>query len=241
MRGTTLANMVQMFRLETGQSMQLAQGQQTREHVKHALNRTQEILYGDFDWPFLRIYRDENLLAGENIYSWPDDLVVEDVRQLYDSYNGRYTPINYGIGMDDRNAFGPDDRSDPALRWQIVDARQYEVWPTPASPRTLKIYGYRAYVPLLSDGDTCILDDNMIVLFAAAEWLARNKLPDAAAKLDIAKRLRARLQGRLVSDKRRNVIPLVAGQSPNAVYLARSDHRNVDYRAVYGLPPPIPR
>jgi len=234
MRGTTLTEMVQMFRLETGQSMQLAQGVQTREHVKHALNRVQETLYGDFDWPFLRIYRDENLQAGERIYSWPDDLVVEDVRQLYDNYNETWTPITYGIDMEDRNALGINDRSDPAFKWQIVDSRQYEIWPLPASPRTMKIYGYKAYVKLAADGDKCILDDNMIVLFAAAEWLARNKMPDATAKLETAKRLRVRLQGRLVSDKRRNLIPLVAGQSPNTVYLTGP-------RRVYGLPPPIPR
>lgn len=234
MRGTTLGAMVQMFRLETGQSIQLAQGVQTREHVKHALNRVQEQLYNDFDWPFLRIYREENILAGERLYSWPDDLTVEDVRQLYDDLgSGQWQPISYGIEQTDYNAHAPDDRSDPILKWQIFDDRQYIVWPTPAAARTLKIYGYLAYRPMREDSDRCILDDNMIVLFAAAEHLARNKMPDAQAKLSAAQRLRQRLQGKLVSDKRRNVIPLVGGQSPNAVYIEPD-------RRVYGLPPPIP-
>jgi|SRR5882672_162342 len=234
MRDTTLSEMVQKFRLETGQSIQLAQGQQTREHVKHALDRVQETLYNDFDWPMLRIYRTEPLLAGERIYSWPADLLVEDVRQLWDKYNDYYTPVGYGIDFEDRNAFGDTDRSDPVLKWQIVDARQYEVWPTPASPRTLYIYGYLAYRPLVADNDRCILDDNMIILFAAAEWLARNKMADANAKLQAAQRIRQRMQAKQVSDKRRNVIPLVGGLSPNAVYID-------PYRRVYGLPPPIPR
>jgi hypothetical protein len=234
MRGTTLSEMVQKFRLETGQSMQLAQGQQTREHVKQMLDRVQEVLYNDFDWPFLRIYRTENILVNERLYSWPDDLVVEDVRQLWDKYNDYYTPVGYGITFEDRNAQGDTDLADPILKWQIVDDRQYEVWPTPASARTLYIYGYKAYSPLKADGDRCILDDNMIILFAAAEWLARNKMADANAKLQAAQRVRQRLQGKLVSDKRRNVISLVGGLSPNAVYLDPP-------RRVYGLPPPIPR
>lgn len=234
MRDTTLGAMVQMFRFETGQSMQLAQGVQTREHVKHALNRVQEQLYNDFDWPILRVYRTENILAGERIYSWPSDITVEDVRQLYDHYNNYYTPVGYGVEVEDRNAWETDQRSDPILKWRIVDARQYEVWPTPASPRTLYIYGYLGYVPMRLDSDRCILDDNMIVLFAAAEWLARNKMADASAKLQAAQRIRQRLQGRQVSDKRRNVISLVGGVSPNAVYIEPC-------RRVYGLPPPIPR
>src|SRR5262245_7365509 len=160
MRGTTLGAMVQMFRLETGQSIQLAQGVQTREHVKHALNRVQEQLYNDFDWPFLRIYREENLQVGERLYSWPSDLVVEDVRQLYDDYGGskQWVPITYGIEQTDYNAHAPEDRSDPIYKWQIFDERQYIVWPTPASARVLKIYGYKAYVPMREDGDRAILD-----------------------------------------------------------------------------------
>jgi hypothetical protein len=90
-------------------------------------------------------------------------------------------------------------------------------------------------MPLKNDDDRCMLDDKMIVLFAAAEWLARNKLPDAKAKLDIANRLKMKLQGRLVSDKRRNLIPLLPNmKSPNAVYID-------PYRGVRALPPPIPR
>src|SRR5262245_45430129 len=234
MRGTTLSEMVRKFRLETGQSMQFAQGQQTREHVKQLLDRVQEQQYNDFDWPFLRVYREENIMVGETRYSWPDDLFVEDVRQLWDTYGSQFLPIGYGISEEDRNALGPDNRSDPLMRWMIVDDRQYEVWPTPASARTLRIYGYRAYQPLKEDADRCILDDNLIILFAAAEWLARNKMADAQAKLQAAQRLQLVMRRKDVSDKRRNVIPLVGGRSPNAVYVE-------PYRRVYGLAPPIPQ
>lgn len=233
MRGQTLGEMVRKLRLEIGQSAQPGQGLQNRDHLVQGLARTQETLYSDFDWPFLRIYREEVLMPGERIYSWPDDLQAEDVRQLYD-YDGRsWIPMVYGIDVNQRNAQPADSRADPALSWQIVDDRQYEVWPTPATQRSMAIYGFKTLPPLVNDTDKAVLDDNLIILFYAAEWLARNKMADAQAKLATANRLKLVLQGRLVSDKRRNVIPLVGGRSPNV--------RAPESSWPYGLPPPIPR
>jgi len=233
MRGQTLGQMIRMLRLETGQSVQPAQGMQNRDHLAHALARVQSQLYTDFDWPILRIYREEKVLTGERVYSWPDDLDAEEVRQLYDSVSGQWTPMIYGIDVVMRNAQPANTRCDPALAWQIVDGRQYEIWPCPASDRSIAIYGYKQLGQLVNDADKAVLDDNMIVLFAAAEFLARNKMADARAKLEAAQRLKVRLQGRMVSDKRRNVIPLVGGRSGNARIPDPGWPRN--------LPPPIPQ
>jgi hypothetical protein len=223
--------MIRMFRLETGQSIQPAQGMQNRDHLAHALARVQSQLYTDFDWPHLRVYREEKARRGERVYSWPDDIAVEDVRQLYDSVSGQWVPMVYGIDMNMRNA--QPGLADPASAWQIVDGRQYEIYPVPATDRSLAIYGYKTLPQLVNDADKAVLDDNLIVLFAAAEFLARNKMADARAKLEAAQRLKLRLQGRMVSDKRRNVIPLVAGGNPNVRSPSQGWPRN--------LPPPIPR
>src|SRR5262245_9314127 len=222
-RGVTLGELVEMVRLETGQSIQPAQGVQNREHLKQMLRRVQETQYADFDWPILHVYREENLQPGETLYSWPEDIHVEDVRQLWDVYNGYAYPVGYGIRMDDRNAYGPDQRVDPVMRWQIVDGRHYEVWPTPATARKLAIEGYVTLKPMIADNDKCTLDGTLLVLFVAAEWLARNKLADAQAKLQAAQQLSRNLRRRLVSDKRRNIIPLVPGSTEgnNAVYSDR--------------------
>ena len=233
MRGQTLGQMIRMLRLETGQSVQPAQGMQNRDHLAHALARVQSQLYTDFDWPILRIYREEKVRTGERIYSWPDDLDAEDVRQLYDDLGGQWVPMAYGIDMDMRNSQPANSRSDPAVAWQIVDGRQYEIWPKPATDRSIAIYGYKHLPQLVNDTDKAVLDDNLIVLFAAAEFLARNKMGDARAKLESAQRLKVRLQGRMVSDKRRNVIPLVGGGNPNARIPSSGWPR--------ALPPPIPR
>jgi len=233
MRGQTLGQLIRMLRLETGQSVQPGQGMQNRDHLAHLLARVQSQLYDDFDWPILRIYREEKVRRNERIYSWPDDIDVEEVRQLYDSVSGQWAPMVYGISVDMRNAQPADSASDPAIAWQIVDGRQYEIWPKPASDRSIAIYGYKQLGQLVNDADKAVLDDNLIVLFAAAEFLARNKMPDARAKLESAQRLKTRLQGRMVSDKRRNIIPLVGGKSPNA--------RIPDGNWPRALPPPIPQ
>ena len=234
-RGTTLEQLIRMFRLEVGQSAQLAQGIQNKENIAQGLRRTQETLYYDFDWPFLRVYEYEQLQPGERVYTWPQNVKLEYVRQLYDQWGERWTPIGYGINFQLRNEYQPGETSDPVLAWQEVGPDQYEIIPTPSTSRYMAIVGYRTLDPLVADTDKAVLDDNMIVLFYAAEFLQRNKMADAQAKLAQAQRLKASLQGRLVSDKRRNVTALVGGVSPNAVYLPGPT------RQPYGLPPPIPR
>ena len=233
-RNVTLAELVDQLRLECGMSTQPAQGTQNREHLKQMLRRIQETLYADFNWPFLHVFRTENLLPGENIYSWPDDLDLNDVRQLWDTSTGLYTPISYGISMADRNAFDANSRSDPACRWMIHDPRQYEIWPVPASPRVAVIEAYLSLKPMVGEDSRCTLDGTMLVLFAAAEWLARNKMQDAQAKQAAAQQFSKNLRKRSVSDKRRNVIPLLPGIPTDAAYLGLN-------RRAYGVPPPIPR
>lgn len=211
-------------------SIQPAQGQQNREHIKQAIRRQQETLFADFDWPFLHVYRTEALKKNENVYSWPDDLLLEDVRQLWDYWGNQYTPLGYGISMQNRNA--QSGMSDPAMRWQISDDRQYEIWPIPASERPLVIEAYLSLRPMVNENDKCTLDGTMLVLFAAAEWLARNKMPDAQAKLQAAQAFSRNLRKRSVSDKRRNIIALLPGRTDAVI----PDPN----RRVYGVPPPIP-
>src|SRR4051812_8540290 len=128
MRNLTLGELVTQFRLECGISTQVSQGVQHQDFIKQMLRRQQETLFADFDWPFLHVYRNEQFRVGEVLYSWPDDIVSDDVRQLWDFAGGTYTPITNSISMEDRNVYGPGQQGDPALRWQMVGDRQYEIW-----------------------------------------------------------------------------------------------------------------
>src|SRR3546814_5386629 len=68
-RGTTLGELVEMLRLEVGQSSNPALGQNVRPALVHRLKKKQEELYDKYDWPFLRVRRDKIIAAGQRYRS----------------------------------------------------------------------------------------------------------------------------------------------------------------------------
>jgi hypothetical protein len=200
-RGTTLGQMVVMLREECGHATSAALGQNYEPHLKHLLRRTQEVLWNDHDWPHLRIQRDEPLLAGERYYSFPPDLAFERVESLnaFVKYAGDWHPIVYGIGPAQYNTNDSEEgeQESEVRRWAHYEGGQYEVWPVPPAndEQTLRFYGLKKLSNLLANEDRADLDDHLIVLFAAAEILKRQKSPDAPEKLAIAQQLFRRLKG----------------------------------------------
>jgi hypothetical protein len=89
------------------------------------------------------------------------------------------------------------------LKWQIHDGNQFEVWPLPASNGALvRFSGRRKITPLVGDDDRCDLDDQLVVLYAAAEVEAKKSQKDADLKLAAAKARLLTLRAR-TSDRRR--------------------------------------
>ncbi len=80
------------------------------------------------------------------------------------------------------------EQSDPPSRWELLEddetnAVAIEVWPVPASSDAeLWLVGKRALGDLLVDADTALLDDQLLILTAAAELLVKAKKQDAQAK-----------------------------------------------------------
>lgn len=100
--------------------------------------------------------------------------------------NFRYR-VNYGITQDDYNIYRSDQAvtGSPVFRWQIINiggVLKIELWPIPSAAQTIIFTGLLAVVPMVNDTDPCIIDDMALVLFSAAEQLARKGLPDAQAK-----------------------------------------------------------
>jgi len=201
-RGTQLLALVDRLKDETGRSSAVSVGVDELPSLKNLLRRTQNWLYEDYDWPFLRVNRSTNLQAGERYYDFPTDLNVERVEETVCLYNTTRYPVLRGIEFDDYNTYDSDldERSDPILKWDvrsINNVEQAEVWPIPASNATKLLWrGIRALRPLIADADVCDLDDDLIVLFAASEILQRQKSSDAKAKLDFAQQHYTRLKGR---------------------------------------------
>lgn len=75
--------------------------------------------------------------------------------------------------------------------WSSAEVTAYEIWSLPASATTLRFTGQRLLSPLLLDTDTADLDDQMLVLFTASDYLMRKKQADGQIKLQAAQ---ARMQ-----------------------------------------------
>lgn len=94
------------------------------------------------------------------------------------------------------------EQSDPAANWELreddeTDAEAIEVWPVPASSASqLWLVGKRSLPDLLADADVALLDDQLLVLTAAAEILAKRKKADAQVKAIAAGRRYLQMKAR---------------------------------------------
>jgi hypothetical protein len=188
-RGTSLSALRDMLRAEIGASSNVAMGVNTVEQYDHLLRRTQARLWADHDWTFGFIERDEPLIDGERYYAFDNEIDYDRISKASVKYGDIWYPMEYGITPDNYNSFDSDDgeASMPAMRWQHYEGNQFEVWPIPSDDgQSLRFRAIKKLPVLLSPSDVAILDDNLIVLFAAAELLGRSKATDAGAKLSQA-------------------------------------------------------
>lgn len=185
-RGTSLSALRDMLRAEVGASSNVALGVNTQDQFDHLLRRTQDRLWNDFAWPFGYIQRDEQMEADGRYYAFDADIDFARIVSAEVKYDGIWTPLEYGISRNEYNQFDSDDgeTNEPALRWNHYEGNQFEIWPVPSTAnQVVRFKAVKKLPPLISPADTAVLDDNLIVLFAAAEVLARSKAADAQAKL----------------------------------------------------------
>lgn len=188
--GTTLVNLRAMLKAEIGDEMSESITTANDARYNRLLANQQIWLVGKDAWLLPgKVQKEVALTAGTRLYSLPAGI---DLQQLdapaYVKFGNIRFVIEHGISQDNYNAMDPalNMRSNPIFRWDIVDdsgTRKLEVWPTPASDQTLIFEGKPTLGALASDSDTCVVDDLLLVLFTAAEILARQKQGDAQAKL----------------------------------------------------------
>ena len=109
------------------------------------------------------------------------------------------------------------EMSDPVSRWDVLENEEsgnaeIEMWPVPSSVDTVYLFGKKALSAFTADTDTCDLDDLLIVLTSAAEFLSREKKEDAPAKAAAAQRRYTKLKGR--QNARRTPFQLRGSASP---------------------------
>lgn len=187
-----------MLRSEIGASPNVAMGVNTINQMDQTLRRVQERLWTEHDWDFGYIERDEDLLTNQKYYTFDPEVDYDRIVSTHVSFSEIWHPVDYGIGPNEYNQFDSNrgQATEPVLRWRHYEGNQFEVWPVPTtSNQKLRFKAIKKLPPLIADNDRAVLDDNLIVLYAATEFLARAKAEDAQAKLAQANSLHSRLKG----------------------------------------------
>lgn len=210
-RGTQLLKLVEMLREEVNRATSVAVGNDDLPGLKNKLSRTQEVLWDEYDWPFLRqVFPAVPMQAGERYYDFPVGLSVNRIDDNDGTdgpgvvcwFSNLPVPIRRGIGFNEYAIYNSDNgiRQEPALAWDVRwtgTSEQIEIWPLPVTNNaTIQFKGIRRLRPLIADNDVCDLDDQLIVLFSAAEILARQQSASADGVSSLAKARLARLKGR---------------------------------------------
>lgn len=190
-RGTTRANLLLMLKGELGVDSDSSITPGGDDVMNAKLDYIQRWLATEYDWPFLEIRSDVAMVAGTRYYNFPVsggsqvlNLEREIKAECY--WSNLWYTVEDGIKLINYNTLNPElnQRLDPVLRWQpynVAGVVQFEVWPLPATATRLRLTGQRALNALTTDSSTADLDDQLIVLFAAAELAARYGTAEAQA------------------------------------------------------------
>lgn len=205
-RNQTLLKLLQDYRSEARLSGNPAHNTNVRESQVRLLQRIQEWLWEEHDWPHLIVERFLPVQAGQRFYSPPEDLSIDRIHKIEVRYGEQWCELTPLIPSEAYSHWDSelDERSWPVSRWRVYEDEQLELWPIPddnADETTLegmlKVTGVRSLRPLVADSDRADLDDRLLVLYAAAESLAASGAKDAQFKADAAQKRASHLMGNL--------------------------------------------
>lgn len=199
-RGTALSVLYTMLQSKIGANTSFTA---TKARYYQLISDKQKWLASEYDWPFLEERFDVPIPSQSRYVSFPTmdnvgDTGAMNLERPYKvevKWNLIWSELQYGIGSEQFNYLDsdvPGNIQDPIQRWRWSEANQFEIWPINATAQLVRFTGQRALDALVVDTDTADLDDEMLVLFVAADILMRSKQSDAQACLQQAsERLRA--------------------------------------------------
>jgi hypothetical protein len=216
----TLGSLVTQLRLEAGHSSSASTGVNMRDQLVYILNRVQEELATDYDFPGMTVDRDVELVVSQRYYDYPADLPFDNINRAWLVWNTLYAELRYGIGPAQFALFNSNTgfTSWPVQRWyHHADDNKFELWPVPnqAPPATdtsqsarVRFRGTKTVPVMVGDSDPCVIPKHILLMWSAAEVLAREGSKDAGLKLDKAKEALRRYKVRQSQHKTR---PFVMG------------------------------
>jgi hypothetical protein len=203
-RGTTLVKLLDMYRAECRLSFNPAHNNQDRDRQVQHIQRVQEWLWDDFSWPLLRVERRFLVANGQRYYDMPTDLDIDRITKMEIFHDQAWCSLKPGIDAPQYTAYNSDldERQWPPQRWKISEDEQVELWPIPDADGDatsldgqVKITGIKKLSPLVADSDRADLDDRLIILFCASEFLASKGDKASDIKLNQANKRYARIRG----------------------------------------------
>lgn len=205
-RGTTLIKLLDSLRAEIRASMNPAHNNQVRDAHINLLQRTQDWLWEDHNWPHMKVKRLYPLEAGKRHYDFNGEFDLERINLIEVYVDNAWRKLTKGITPADEHVYDSDldQRGYPPCKFDIAEDNQIEIHPisdtdgnTTTKEGLLRVTGIRRLRPLVADGDRADLDDSLIVLFAAAEILGGKGSKDGGIKNSLAQKRYATLKGRL--------------------------------------------
>lgn len=230
--GATLTNLLTLYRAECRLSQNPAHNQGDEPAQINHIQRIQQEMYDNFDWPHLKVRRDINVQNGQRYYGLAADIRLERVINLEFLSDGNWRPLRVGIdsGFMSVNNSDLDSRSWPVAAWDLYGGAEglpeesIEVWPIPnrdanvtstTMDGVIRVWAIRNLRPLVNPGDVADMDDKCIAMFAAAERLSGTGAKDAQYKLDKANKRLAKLQGQRVKTRIFNMYSTYRQQTPS--------------------------
>ena len=214
--GIILSELRRRLMAETFQSLSPNQTTSSAPFYNYQLDRVQREQWNDIEWPHLTIYKDIPMVQGQRYYAYPPQLPFDSIFRIWWPQGVTWVPLDYGINPQTYATMGGEFvQAWPPRRWRnfpsfdettgkTSPAAQFEVWPIPGPslPFSLRVEGNAPLNPLIEDTDVCVIDANLIVMFAASEILAMQKSESASLKLQKAQQYRRMLVARLGAQQR---------------------------------------
>src|SRR5690554_3498939 len=107
-RNQTLIKILNEFRAEARLFLNAAHNNQTRDSHIVLLQRKQEWLWDDFDWPHLRVDRFIDLQAGQRYYDMPTDLDIDRIQTVEVRFDQVWASVRPGIDAEHYAAYDSD-------------------------------------------------------------------------------------------------------------------------------------
>lgn len=211
-REQTLEDILNLMRAEAKLSLSPAMNIQVADSHKIKIQREQERLWEDYNWPHLRVHYLIRLMAGQYEYDLPADtydgagaytLTMDRVEKISVMDGARWRPLHPEITEAHYNTHQTvlDERSWPVTNWQATSEDQIEVWPIPDQNGTeatkegyLRVTGIRSLRPFVADADRADLDDRLLSLYVAGD-VSIDK-DNKQLKLEAANKLYTKLKGK---------------------------------------------